>query len=224
MPKPGSVFAVEFLATFLLTFLGAGAILQTTSMGADGFGLLGVALAHGLALSIGVTAAMNVSGGHVNPAITIAMVVCGKLRPAAAPTYLAAQVLGSLVAAYLLMAMFPPDVVAQARLGTPTPAPGVSMSTVILVEIALTFVLAVAVWGTAVDPRAPKIGGFGVGLALLCAILVGGSITGGALNPARVLGPAIAGGVWDMHAAYWVGPVIGAVVGSLFYKAFIYQD
>jgi aquaporin Z len=219
-----SIFAAEFVGTFLLTFVGAGVILQTTSLGADGFGLLGVALANGVILSIAVTAAMNVSGAHFNPAVTIALIVCGKCRPLSAPLYVAAQILGAWFAALLLTAMFSAEVVSLARLGTPAPAPGVTWGTLLLVEIVLTFVLAIAIWGTAVDSRSPNVGGFGIGLAVFCDILVGGPISGAAMNPARVLGPALVGGVWDMHAAYWIGPVIGAVLGSVFYKTLIYRD
>jgi glycerol uptake facilitator-like aquaporin len=100
----------------------------------------------------------------------------------------------------------------------------VTWGTLLLVEIVLTFVLAIAIWGTAVDSRSPNVGGFGIGLAVFCDILVGGPISGAAMNPARVLGPALVGGVWDMHAAYWIGPVIGAVLGSVFYKTLIYRD
>ena len=156
--------------------------------------------------------------------MTIALVATGKCKGSQAGIYIAAQILGSLVAALLLKAIFASDIVAATGLGTPAPAAGVTMGKVILVEVLLTFVLAVAIWGTAVDRRAPAIGGFGIGLAVFVDILVGGPITGGAMNPARVLGPAIAGGVWDMHVAYWIGPVVGALLGSFFYKTFIYEE
>jgi aquaporin Z len=123
--------------------------------------------------------------------------------------YIIAQCLGSFVGALLLKAIFPADIVAAAGLGTPAPAAGVSFGMVVFVETILTFLLAFAVWGTAVDPRSPRIGGFGIGLTVLIDILVGGPITGGAMNPARVLGPALAGGGWDAHAAYWIGPDSG---------------
>ena len=220
-----SIFAAEFVGTFFLTFIGAGAILQTTSMGDAGFGLLGVALAHGIALSIAVSATMNISGGHINPAVTIGMVATGKLPAGKAPVYIVAQILGSLVAALMLKYIFPFSVAAAAKLGTPYPAwEEISLLKVILVEAALTFVLVIAIWGTAVDKRAPAIGGFGIGLAVFMDILVGGPITGAAMNPARVLGPAIAGGVWDAHIAYWIGPILGALVGSFFYKILILDE
>jgi aquaporin Z len=218
-----AIFAVEFVGTFFLTFLGAGAILQTTALGDSGFGLLGVALAHGIALSIAVSLAMNISGGHINPAVTLAMLVGGKIQAGALPVYWIAQVAGSLVAALALRSMFPGEVIDAAKLGTPGPAPGIGLGTVIFIEFVLTFILVVSVWGTAVDPRAPAIGGFGIGLAVFADILVGGPITGGAMNPARVLGPALAGGYWDMHAAYWIGPLLGGVAASLFYKGLVLQ-
>jgi MIP family channel proteins len=218
------IFAAELVGTFFLTFLGAGAILQTTALGSDGFGLLGVALAHGIALSIAVSAAMNISGGHINPAVTIAMFVGGKVKAGAVPVYVIAQVLGSFLAALVLRSMFSGEVIDAAKLGTPGPGAGFGMGTVVLVEIVLTFILVVAVWGTAVDRRAPAIGGFGIGLAVFADILVGGPITGAAMNPARVLGPALAGGYWDMHAAYWIGPILGGIAGTLFYKGLILQE
>ncbi len=127
--------------------------------------------------------------------------------------YLSAQILGSALAAFVLTLVFPADVVSAAGLGTPVPAPNVTFALVVLVEAVLTFLLMFAVWGTAVDPRAPKIGGFGIGLVVLFDILVGGPITGAGMNPARVMGPAIVGNVWSMHAAYWIGPIVGALVG-----------
>jgi len=222
--RDGKIFAAEFVGTFLLTFVGAGAILQDAALGEAGYGLLGIALAHGIALSIAVSATMNISGAHINPAVTLALVATGKCRPGLAPGYVVSQVLGSLVAALVLKAVFAPEIVAAAGLGTPAPAAGVSLGKVILVETALTFVLAVSIWGTAIDRRAAPIGGFGIGLAVFADILVGGPITGAAMNPARVLGPAIAGGVWSAHAAYWIGPVVGATLGSFFWKTLVADE
>jgi MIP family channel proteins len=216
-----SVFTAEAVGTFFLTFFGAGAILQNTSMGAAGYGLLGIALAHGIALSIAITAAGATSGGHINPAVSIALAASGKLSWPRVPLYIVAQVFGSAVAAFFLTRIFSPDVVASAGLGTPAPAPGVSFGTVIFLEAIMTFLLVWAVCGTAVDPRAPKIGGFGIGLAVFVDILVGGPITGASMNPARSLGPALVGGVWTMHAAYWIGPILGGVLASLLYKALL---
>jgi MIP family channel proteins len=217
------IFVAELVGIFFLTFIGAGAILQSTAMGAAGYGLLGIALAHGVALSVAVSATGAVSGGHLNPAVTIGLASTGVVPWGRVPVYIAAQILGSALAAFLLTLVFPSHIVASAGLGTPAPAPGISFGTVVLLEAIMTFLLVFAVWGTAVDPRAPKIGGFGIGLTVFFDILVGGPITGAAMNPARVLGPALVGNVWSMHAAYWVGPVLGSVAGALVYKTFLHS-
>ncbi len=81
--------------------------------------------------------------------------------------------------------------------------------------------LVFAVFGTAVDPRAPKIGGFGIGLAIAANILIGGPISGASMNPARTLGPALVGGVWNAHWVYWVGPIVGAMLAGWVYQYLI---
>ncbi len=219
-----SVFAAESIGTFFLTFFGAGAILQTTAMGDAGYGVLGVALAHGIVLAIGVSLTAATSGGHLNPAVSIGLATCGRLAWGRVPLYVIAQIVGSAIAAALLRPLFSADVIATAGLGTPIPAPGVTFEAIVYTEAILTFLLVLAVWGTAVDPRAPRIGGFGIGLAVFVGILVGGPITGAAMNPARALGPALVGGVWDTHLAYWIGPIVGGVLGSLFYKLLLYRE
>jgi aquaporin Z len=218
------IFAAEAIGTFFLTFFGAGAILQNATMGDGGYGLLGIALAHGIILAIAITATAATSGGHINPAVTIGLAAWGKVPWRRVPLYVIAQCVGSAIAAVLLRVLFSPDAVAATGLGTPAPAPGVSLGTVLLLEAVMTFLLVFAVCGTAVDPRAPKIGGFAIGLAVFVDILVGGPVTGAAMNPARVLGPALVGGVWTMHVAYWIGPVLGGVIASLAYKAFLASD
>ncbi len=99
-------------------------------------------------------------------------------------------------------------------------AVGVSFETDLLVEIILTFFLVIAIWGTAVDDRGPSIGGFGIGLTIAADILMGGPITGAAMNPARTFGPALTGGGFDgiNHLVYWIGPIVGAVIAALIYN------
>jgi aquaporin Z len=218
-----AIFLAELLGTFFLTFAGAGSILQSAAMGESGYGLLGIAIAHGLVLSVVVSATAGISGGHINPAITIGLFLGGKVPPRLVPLYLIAQCLGSFLGALALRVIFAPAIIAAVALGTPVPAAGVSFNIVVFVELILTFFLALAVWGTAVDPRSPRIGGFGIGLAVLVGILVGGPITGAAMNPARVLGPALAGGGWSAHAAYWIGPIVGAAAASLLYRRLLLE-
>ncbi len=207
----------ELIGTFSFVFIGAGSIIANT-LTHGALGLVGIALAHGLALSIMITAFAATSGGHINPAVTIAMLVTRRIAPLLGLLYIVAQLVGATLAGLLLRAVFPQAIWQAAQLGTPNLAPGVSFGTGVLVEAVLTFFLLLAVFGTAVDPRAPKIGGFGIGLTVLVDILMGGALTGAAMNPARTFGPALAGGFWQNDLVYWIGPIIGAVIAALIYE------
>ena len=207
----------ELIGTFVFVLIGAGSII-TNTLTHGALGLLGIALAHGLALSIMITAFAATSGGHINPAVTIAMLVTRRIAPLLGLLYIVAQLVGATLAGLLLRAVFPQAVWQAAQLGTPMLAPGVSFGTGVLVEAALTFFLLLAVFGTAVDPRAPKIGGFGIGLTVAFDILMGGALTGAAMNPAIAFGPALAGGFWQNDLVYWIGPIIGAVIAALIYQ------
>src|SRR5436305_10096665 len=146
------------------------------------------------------------------------MLVTRRIAPLLWLLYIVAQLVGATLAGLLLQAIYPQAVWQAAQPGTPNLAPGVSFGTGVLVEAVLTFFLLLAVFGTAVDPRAPKIGGFGIGLTVLVDILVGGALTGAAMNPARAFGPALAGGFWQNDLVYWIGPIIGAVIAALIYE------
>jgi len=227
----------EAVGTFILCFIGAGAICLATMKGAGYEGLLGVAIAHGIALSVAVSATMNISGGHVNPAVTVAMLVTKRISLPEAIAYVVAQLVGATIAGMLVLAIFKgmttadgKSVVAACNLGTPTYGDPVTMAKAILIEACLTFLLLTVVFYTAVDPRAPKIGGFGIGLTICADILVGGPLTGAAMNPARTFGPGLVAalsGNFDKFGAqqfvYWLGPVIGAIVAAVLYEAFIIE-
>jgi len=216
----------EAIGTFMLIFIGAGSIITDKLF--HGAGLLPIALAHGLALSIGVSATMNVSGGHLNPAVTIAALATGRIDLKNAIAYIISQIAGATIGGFLLLTIYTSipgghDAIVATGLGTPAPGAGVTPMTAFLVEIALTFLLAFAIFGTAVDKRAPKIGGFGIGLMIAGDILLGGPISGASMNPARTLGPAIAGGVWTAHWVYWAGPIIGALIAAFLYDYVIME-
>ncbi len=204
----------EFVGTFTLIFVGVGAI----AIGAD---LVGVALAHGLALAVMITAVAATSGGHLNPAVTLGLWAAGKFPASGVIGYIVAQLAGAFVGALLIGWALPGvGVVAS---GTPVLGAGVGVGSAILLEAVLTFFLVFTVLGTAVDKRAPKLGGLLIGLSVTMGILVAGPITGAALNPARHLGPALlAGGEFiGQFWIYWVGPVIGGVLAAVIYKAFV---
>lgn len=211
-------YLAELVATFTLCFVGAGSIiLDAHTNGA--LGLVGIALAHGLALSVAISAIAATSGGHVNPAVTIGFLVTGKISPKDAGGYILFQLLGASIAGFALRAMYPAAGIAATHLGTPALGPGVGVGQGIVIEALMTFFLVFAVWGTAVDPRAPKIGGFGIGLTVAFDILCGGPLTGAAMNPARAFGPALAAGFWDAHVVYWIGPILGGIAAALLYQA-----
>ena len=199
----------EGIATFALTFIGAGSIWV---VGGD---LLAVAAAHGIILAVMVTATMNISGGHVNPAITVGMMASNRITPKLGMQYIAAQLTGALIAGGILYSI--------GAGGVGIPAPGdsiieVSTQQAILIEAVLTFLLMSAIMGTAVDDRAPAgIAGFAIGLTVMADILMGGPLTGAAMNPARWAGVWVFG---DMEnnidlIIYTVGPIAGALLGVL---------
>jgi MIP family channel proteins len=209
--------AVEALGTFLLVFLGAGAIVASASAyGAPD--LLIVAIGLGMALAIGVTIAMSISGGHINPAVTIGMLVTGRIKAADAAAYIVAQVVGGYIGAALLALILPASVGAAVNWGSTTLSANVSVLQGIAIEAVITFILVLAVFGTAVDERAPRMGGLGIGLALMLCVLVAGPFTGGSANPARTIGPELVSGNFSYWYVYWIGPIIGGIVAALMYQ------
>ncbi len=202
----------ELLGTFGLVFFAAGAVITS---GTGGFGLLGIALAHAIVLSVMVSATMAISGGHLNPAVTIGLLLGRRIDGKNAAIYIAAQLAGATLAALALKLLLPAPAVRAMLVGTPTVSGSITLPVAMALEALLTFFLVSAVFGTCVNPEAPKIGGFGVGLVLFFATLVGGPLTGAALNPARVFGPAAISGVWTAHAVYWIGPLVGGALAAL---------
>ena len=210
----------ELIGTFFLCFAGIAAILSNTPAVGGNLGIVGIALAHGLALSIAVSTFGGISGAHFNPAVTAGMLVTGRIGLSNAIIYVLVQLAGATTAAAVCKFAFPAAAVAQANLGIPLPAAWASTTTVVVVECVLTFLLITAIFGTAVDTRgqAVKIGGFGIGLTVAFDILAGGSVTGASMNPARSFGPALMQGYWTWHPIYWMAPIAGGVLGALVYQ------
>lgn len=218
MDQGSKSYWAEFLGTFALCFIGQGAIGVQHLLGAGAAGLLPVAVAHGLAYAMMISALGATSGGHFNPAVTFGFVVTGRQSWTSAITYWLSQLLGALAASFLLRSVLPGESGQATHWGVPLLGAGVSSSMGLLVEFVLTFLLVTSVWGTLVDERAPRIGGFGVGLTLLMDHLVGGPLTGAAVNPARAFGAACASGVWQSHWIYWIGPLLGGAAAARVYK------
>ncbi|MSU59753.1 MAG: MIP family channel protein [Pedosphaera sp.] len=212
----------EFIGTFALIFVGVFAIKNNAP--AAGVGLLGVALAHGLTIAVMVSATGGISGGHLNPAVTFGLLVGGQIDFRRAVSYWIAQLAGATAAAMLVLKMYGVSGAEIVQNGTPQLASGVSVAHGIVLEAVLTFFLVFVVFGSAVDARAPKIGGLAIGLTVALDILVGGPLTGAAMNPARTFGPALAGGLWANHIVYWAGPMLGGAVAGLIYGRFLIKD
>src|SRR2546428_4176143 len=175
----------------LFVFVGAGSVAAGMAAAQTGASnALMVALAHGVGMAIIVSATMNISGGHINPAGTFGPYVAGKVDAATLGRYWAAQLVGAILGAALLKAVLPWGAVHASSAGTPLLSSTITFSRGILIEAMLTFVLVSAVFGTAVSPEAPKIAGFGIGLAIFVCMVVGGPFTGGGNNPGRAPGPA----------------------------------
>jgi len=210
----------EFIGTFTLIFIGVGAI-HNASDPTAGVGLLGVALAHGLAIAVMVSATAGISGGHLNPAVTFGLLVGGKISLKDAVGYWVAQLAGGAAAAFLLIPLLGKQAVYD---GTPDLGHGTTAGAAIVIELVTTFFLVFVVYGSAVDARAPKIGGLAIGLTVALDILFAGPLTGAAMNPARTFGPALASGHWVNHFVYWVGPMLGGGLAGLIYGCFLIKD
>ena len=205
----------EAVGAFTLIFVGPGSVMLATAN--SNVTLVGVALAHGIAIAVMVSALGAVSGGHFNPAVTIAMWVTRRIETFAAVGYIVAQCLGGILGGLALLVFFPEGLRSAANLATPALGPGIDFARGVGIEAILTFFLVIVIFGTAVDGRAPKLGGIAIGLTISMDILAGGPLTGAAMNPVRALGPALAAGSWDNHLVYWIGPTVGAVVAALLY-------
>ena len=203
----------EFIGTFALIFVGIGAIKTA------GHDVLAVALAHGLTIAAFVSATMHISGGQLNPAVTFGLVCGGHMTWTNAVRFWIAQLLGGISAALICLGLFGRDVVVN---GTPQLAINLTGAQGILVEGILTFFLVFVVHGTAVDERGPRrVAGLVIGSTITLDILFGGSLTGAAMNPARVFGPAVAANFWHDHYVYWIGPFVGGALAGFVYRLLI---
>jgi len=212
----------EFIGTFALVFFGAGSICADQFLhGAGALGLFGIAVAHGLAIAIMVSALGHISGGHFNPAITIGFWVTKRVSTVDVLLYWIAQLAGAVVAAFLLKAIVPEDTWRAVALGTPALVRDFSSLSAMVLEGITTFFLVLVVFATAVDEKGTfrSIAGFGIGLTITLGIMVAGPFTGAALNPARAFGPALDSSHWASQGVYWVGPLAGGFLAALLYDS-----
>jgi aquaporin Z len=217
----------EFIGPFALVFLGAGSIMMAKTQGfSDGGTLVAVALAHGLAIGLMVAAAGHISGGHYNPAVTIGLWAGGKIGLAKAVGYIIVQLLGAVVAAMLLRYIFPEAIRNATNLGVPAiihakdnPVIIIGTGRGLVIEAILTFFLMYVIYGTAVDSRgAHAIAPLAIGLTITMDVLMGGPLTGAAMNPARHFGPALVQNDWQDGWIYWIGPIVGALAAAIVFN------
>ena len=215
-----SKLLAELIGTFALVFIGAGAASIVGS--AAGFGSLSaVAFAHGLTLMVFICAYGRISGGHMNPAVTVGVLAVGAITAAEAVGYIVSQIVGGVAGAMLLRIVLGG---VATGLGTPELAHGlvlggatVSITPAIgfVVEAVLAFFLVTVVLSTAVAGRAAHLAPVAIGLTLVFNILMGGPLTGAAFNPARALGPMIVTGDLNDAWLYVLAPIVGAIIAAV---------
>lgn len=208
----------EFIGTLLFVFAGAGSAIASLYASQAPSSLIIAAFANGLALALVVTSTMNISGGHINPAVTIGMLVTRKIKALDALVYIISQVVGAIIAGGLLVALTPQNVGISANYGAPALSPSINVAQGIILELIMTFFLVFVIFATAVDKRAPSVGGFAIGLTVTADALIGGPFTGAAMNPARAIGPEIAALNFSYWYIYWIGPIIGGILAAIVYE------
>ena len=217
----------ELVGTFILVFGGiavaVGAILARPTAG-EAYDSLAIALAFGLSLLAVVAAIGHVSGAHVNPAVTLGMAATQRFPWQYVPHYVAAQLVGAVLAALATWLTFGGPARSEAALAATYPAPGVGDLQAFVVEVLITFILVLVVISVATDERAPAaIAPIAVGVALAVGVFIAGPVTGGAVNPARALGPMLVAGDFTSAWLYILGPIIGGVLAALLYDRFMGQ-
>ncbi len=223
--------AAEFIGTFGVVFVAAGAICSDQYLAASNqghLGILGIALAYGLAYTVMVSALGHISGGHFNPAVTIGYWVTRRIGTFQAIGFWIAQLLGSIAAAYLLASLIPDAAWRTRALGSITPdlSPDITRGQGIALEAVLTFLFVFVIFATAIDAKRglQRFSGVASGLALSIGVLVADPFTGASMNPARTLGPAMATHHWENHGVYWVGPLLGAIAAAVLYDRLFLRD
>ena len=220
MVNPRNWFA-EAIATYALVFFGPLAIILSVVAFGDGLSIesiIMISLAHGAAIGLMVYAFGHISGAHINPAVTIPMMITKRISVADGIGYIIFQLIGAVVAAFSLKAILP-EIGAKVNFGTqggPSELLNNSVMAGITVEIILTFFLVTVIFLTAVHKKAPAgIHGISIGGMVFLLHLVGVPLTGASMNPARTFGPAVVSGFWELHWLYWVAPIIGGIIAGV---------
>lgn len=214
----------EFLGTMYFVFLGCGSVVAALQFGGgnDAAVLVCIAVVHGFAILTAVAWTANLSGGHINPAVTLGMLISRNIRAALGVAYIAAQFLGAALGALLLKLVIPNN--AEDGLGAHALGAGTTKLEGFGLEMIMTTFLVWVIFNTAVSKKgwsnnAP----IAIGLAVMLCVFVGVPFTGGSVNPARSLGPALVGNEWDNFWIYLLAPSAGGLIAGavwLWWKAF----
>ncbi|HEY0415666.1 MAG TPA: aquaporin [Gaiellaceae bacterium] len=204
----------EFVGTFALIFIGAGSAIYGSG------NIVGAALAHGLVIAVMVSAVGFISGGHFNPAVTLGFLVTRRIAPVLAVWYWLVQFAAAALAALLLKWLLWSSVESDSKLGAPALYSQISSGKGVVIEAVLTFFLVWVIFATAADPRGAfkQIAGLAIGFTIALDILMGGGLTGAAMNPARAFGPELVGNHWSSFWVWYIGPFAGAVIAASVYE------
>jgi len=219
--KRGLISAItELFCTFLFVFYATAAVVS-----AEYFGInqtLIVAFGQGFALAIGVFIASSVSGGHLNPAVTIALLIVGRMSLIRTLLYVAAQFSGAMLASLVLRAIIPNQF--EGLLGATTVNPAMSTAGAFFLELIMTATLMFVLFRAAIDPvqsGGSAFGAFAVGVVVLIDVIIGLQWTGASMNPARTLGPQLLSHHWDKYWLYFFAPVSGATIAAILYELYL---
>ncbi|KAL1538328.1 Aquaporin TIP2-1 [Salvia divinorum] len=220
-------YVAEFISTMLFVFAGVGSAIAYNKLapGAalDPAGLVAVAIAHAFALFVAVSVGANISGGHVNPAVTFGLAVGGHITMLTGIFYCIAQLLGSITACLVLS-------IVTGGFAIPTHGLDARIGAFqgLVMEIIITFALVYTVYATAIDPKKGSVGTvapIAIGFIVGANILAAGPFSGGSMNPARSFGPAVASGDYTGNWVYWIGPLIGGgLAGVVYNNVFMHED
>jgi MIP family channel proteins len=222
----------EFLGTFALIFLLGGVVCadqyvrSSVPTASPAISLFAIAVAYGLGVATLISSLGHISGGHFNPAVTVAFWATRRFGTAVSLSYWVAQILGGIMASYLLRATLPDSAWAPVALGAPALASDVTRVPGMVLEATLTFVVVFVFFAAVVDTEslARNTGGMVVGFAVMVAVLLGGPFTGAAMNPVRAFAPGIAARHWTNQGIYWIGPLFGGLIAGWLYDSAFLRD
>ena len=215
MLKNIKFFYGELLATFIFVFFTVGSVCVTSylDLSLSGIGLFIMSTGQGIGVFLGITSLKNISESHLNPAVTISMLLTGKMSLITSLIYIFAQIIGSLIAVFLLYNYVWLNL--DTGMGLHSISPEISLIDGLLIEIIITFILVITILLTIQNNK--DIAPLTISLVVFICGIVAMPLTGASMNPARSLAPALLSGEWINHWIYWGGPIIGSVIATFIY-------